>query len=76
MINLKNYICALKSTWIRRLLANDSKYVSVFESKYTKIKDLINRDWNLQKGYKKQEQHIMERCSRILDSYLQQTKPN
>ena len=35
IINLKNYICALKSTWIHRLLANDSKYVSVFESNYT-----------------------------------------
>ena len=50
MINLKNYICALKSTWIRRLLANDSKYVSVFESKYTKIRDLINRGLEFTKG--------------------------
>ena len=33
MTNLNDYICALKSTWIRHLLANDSKYVTVFESK-------------------------------------------
>ena len=50
MINLKNYKCALKSIWIRRLLANDLKYVSVFESKYTKIKDLINRGLEFTKG--------------------------
>ena len=43
MINLKNYMLALKSTWIRRLIVNTSKYVSIFETMYTKIYDLINR---------------------------------
>ena len=35
MINLKNYICALKSIWIRCLLANDSN------------SDLYKSDWTL-----------------------------
>ena len=43
MINLKNYMLALKSTCIRRLIVNTSKYVSIFETMYTKINDLINR---------------------------------
>ena len=43
MINLRNCICALKSTWIRRLIINDSKYKTIFETKYSKVEDLINR---------------------------------
>ena len=43
MINLRNYIYALKSTWIRRLIINDSKYKTIFEIKYSKVEDLINR---------------------------------
>ena len=43
MINLKNFMLALKSTWIRRLTVNTSKYVSIFETMYTKINDFINR---------------------------------
>ena len=43
MINLRNYIYALKSTWIRRLIINDSKYKTIFETKYSKVEDLINR---------------------------------
>ena len=50
MINLKNYICALKSTWIRRLLANDSKY--------TKIKDLTNRGLEFTKGLIRNKNNI------------------
>ena len=37
MINLKNYMLALKSTWIRRLIVNTSKYVSIFETMYTEV---------------------------------------
>lgn len=43
MSNLKNYICALKSTWIRRLILNDSKYKTMFEAKYSNIKEIVNR---------------------------------
>ena len=43
MINLRNYIYVLKSTWIRRLIINDSKYKTMFETKYSKVEDLINR---------------------------------
>ena len=43
MINLRNYICALKSAWIRRLIINDLKYKTIFETKYLKVEDLINR---------------------------------
>ena len=49
MINLKNYMLALKSTWIRRLIVNTSKCVSIFETMYTKINDLINRGLELLK---------------------------
>ena len=68
MINLKNYICALKSTWIRRLLANDSKYVSVFESKYTKIKDLINRGLEFTKGLIRNKNNIF--WNDVLESWI------
>ena len=80
MINLKNYICALKSTWIRRLLANDSKYVSVFESKYTKIKDLINRGLEFTKGLIINKNNIF--WNDVLESWIHicnkqnQTKPD
>ena len=37
MINLVNYINAPKETWIRRLIVNNSKYKTLFESKYTTI---------------------------------------
>ena len=43
MTNLKNYICALKSTWIRRLILNDSKYKTMFEANYSNIKEIVNR---------------------------------
>ena len=43
MTNLKNYICALKSTWIRWLILNDSKYKTMFEAKYSDIKEIVNR---------------------------------
>ena len=46
MINLKNYMFALKSTWIHRLIVNNSKYVLVFETTYNKINDVIN--WGLE----------------------------
>ena len=80
MINLKNYICALKSTWIRRLLANDSKYVYVFESKYTKIKDLINRGLEFTKGLTRNKNNIF--WNDVLESWIHicnkqnQTKPD
>ena len=80
MINLKKYICALKSTWIRRLLANDSKYVSVFESKYTKIKDLINRGLEFTKGLIRNKNNIF--WNDVLESWIHicnkqnQTKPD
>ena len=43
MINLRHYICALKGSWIRKLITKDSKYINIFESKYTNISGLINR---------------------------------
>ena len=43
MVNLRHYICALKGSWIRKLITKDSKYINIFESKYTNISDLINR---------------------------------
>ena len=46
MINLKRYMLALKSTWIHRLIVNNSKYVLVFETTYNKINDFIN--WGLE----------------------------
>ena len=38
MINLKNYICALKSTWIRRLLANDSNMYPFLNQNILKLR--------------------------------------
>lgn len=43
MINIRNYITALKSTWIRRLLKCDHKYKYIFETKYSKTETLVNR---------------------------------
>ena len=41
MLNIKNYIVALKTTWIRRLVTKDSKYINIFETQYPKVNDLI-----------------------------------
>ena len=68
MINLNNYICALKSTWIRRLLANDSKNVSVFESKYTKNKGLIDRALEFTKGLVRNKNNIF--WNDVLESWI------
>ena len=43
MLNIKNYIVALKTTWIRRLVTKDSKYINIFETQYHKVNDLIIR---------------------------------
>ena len=43
MLNIKNYIVALKTTWIRRLVTKDSKYINIFETQYPKVNDLIIR---------------------------------
>lgn len=43
MINLRNYIIALKSTWIRRLIVHDTKYKTLFESKYASLDLLLKR---------------------------------
>ena len=40
---LKNYIVALKTTWIRRLVTKDSKYINIFETQYPQVNDLIIR---------------------------------
>ena len=31
MVNLRHYICALKGSWIRKLITKDSKYINIFE---------------------------------------------
>lgn len=43
MIELNKFIIALKASWIRRLVVNDSKYKSLFENTYTNVNNLINR---------------------------------
>ena len=43
MVQLKNYINALKIAWIRRLISTNSKYKSLFETIHTSINDLMNR---------------------------------
>ena len=43
MVQLKNYINALKVAWIRRLISTNSKYKSLFETIHTSINDLMNR---------------------------------
>ena len=43
ILNIKNYIVALKTTWIRRLVTKDSKYINIFETQYPKVNDLIIR---------------------------------
>ena len=43
MIELNEFIIALKASWIRRLVANDSKYKSLFKNIYTNVNNLINR---------------------------------
>ena len=44
MVGLRrNYITALISTWIRRLLKCDHKYKYIFETKYSKTETLVNR---------------------------------
>ena len=43
MIQLNNYINALKIGWIRRLIRGNSKYKILFETIHTSINDLLNR---------------------------------
>ena len=43
MVELNNYINALKIGWIRRLITTNSKYKILFETNYIRIKELINR---------------------------------
>ena len=45
MFELNKFIIALKASWIRRLVVNDSKYKSLFENIYTNVNtcNLINR---------------------------------
>lgn len=43
MINLQNYVTALKLTWLRRLIMNDSKYKYMFELKYSSLEMLLKR---------------------------------
>ena len=42
MIELNKFIIALKASWIRNLVVNDSKYKSLFENTYTNVNSLIN----------------------------------
>ena len=43
MLNIKNYIVALKTTWIRKFVTKDSKYINIFETQYPKVNNLIIR---------------------------------
>ena len=43
MVELNNYINALKIGWIRRLITTNSKYKILFETNYTCINELMNR---------------------------------
>ena len=43
MIELNKFIIALKTSLIRRLVVNDSKYKSLFENTYTNVNSVINR---------------------------------
>ena len=43
MIQIKQYIAALKTSWIRKFITNDSKYKTFFENIYTKVKHFVNR---------------------------------
>ena len=69
MINLKNYMLALKSTWIRRLIVNTSKYVSIFETMYTKINDLINRGLEFTKRLIRNKSNIF--WNDVLNSWIE-----
>ena len=69
MIHLKNYMLALKSTWIRRLIVNTSKYVSIFETMYTKINDLINRGLEVTKRLIRNKSNIF--WNDVLNSWIE-----
>ena len=69
MITLKNYMLALKSTWIRRLIVNSSKYVSIFETMYTKINDLINQGLEFTKRLKRNKNIIF--WNDVLNSWIE-----
>ena len=43
MVELNNYINILKIGLIRRLIATNSKYKILFETNYTRIKELMSR---------------------------------
>ena len=43
MIHLEKYIYALKLGWIRRLITNDSKYKTIFQSTYGNIENILNK---------------------------------
>ena len=43
MTHLEKYIYALKLGWIRRLIINDSKYKTLFQSTYGNIENILNK---------------------------------
>lgn len=43
MIQLNNYILALKCMWIRRLIITNANYKNIFQIYYTQISELITR---------------------------------
>ena len=68
-MSVKNYMLALKSTWIRRLIVNTSKYVSIFETMYTKINDLINRGLEFTKRLIRNKSNIF--WNDVLNSWIE-----
>lgn len=68
MINVKNFIIALKTTWIRRLIMQDSKYKHIFELQYAKINSLIHRGSEF--AYKLKIRGKNKFWNDILDSWI------
>lgn len=73
MIHLKHYIDALKSTWVRRVITNDFKYKTLFETKYVNVKDLIKRGTEFLQELKTNQNNkfwndVLESWIRISDS--------
>ena len=71
MININNFVSALKISWIRRLITVDSKYKAIFELVYTKINNLLYRGMEFINELKMNRNNVfLESRSRSLDAVI------
>ena len=69
MININNFVSALKISWIRRLVTVDSKYKAIFELVYTKINNLLYRGMEFINELKMNRNNLF--WNHVLEAWMQ-----